>query len=767
MLDKLSIIILALFFFLSFTQEACFKDVVRTYFFETQTVGFGRAFNESLISYGSASIECVEQKKIKTKLRNKYLIYIPDLRIEQKTQGFGKNAKPAIDSKILNVTKALGSFTTDEEGIIVHVFVQKKENSFVQGVLKTVISMFSSTRSIGIRPERVQQGLCNVLYRNISRNQVEKSYGYRSLLAPAIKGQRKRDVKFSYVNLVTYNDRGVITKVQSTEEARVGLTDEQRKEYAVERGHMYDKNGHAKTLDPKRAELVTESETASLLVLKDETVVLTKKSNGGARTLDLGFMRKTDLRVEKHQLDHSLDIYKEKFKSKFNFENALRIQRENPNKKTFTKLLHYCRLFPKEVISTLIHTYKHLDLEKPSEKRYAESILAMITVTQTKEGQKLLATAIAHPLTSHSAMLNTVHLEEPSMDVVDTLAEIYEKYKNHEEKTMNVLANNAYLLMAGTASKLKNEHAHTLVRAIAANLENSQDAHEWNLHLRALKNAGDATPIGVYEAVINHDEMPTETKILAVKALGRRRSEETNQETNDLIHSILDDEDHNVLIKTEAVRAQIEREKEIQDGASILEFAKHLDNPDTHDHVVDAIYDYYLEEGTDPHQLLKDIKFAKKYGYDINSVLEVRTLDRCNRGPFAGLFSGACRIIQNVVYPKIVEFAEIVIDGIVSVATKIGKAIVEIAKKAYEETIGKIVNGATDLFENIKNEFQKYEFDEKQRKCIPADKKADFDTKANCLCLFDNSMFSFVKAIDSIYRLNNFDNSNYFVDERV
>lgn len=262
-------------------------------------------------------------------------------------------------------------------------------------------------------------------------------------------------------------------------------------------------------------------------------------------------------------------------------------------------MLQYCQLFGKEVIGTLIHTYRSLGLTKHNEQIYAESLLAMITITQTKEGQKLLAEAMVHPTTSHSAMLHTVHLDTPTLQVVDTLGEIYSKFKDHEDLSMRVLAHNAYLLMAGTASKLeKEEHGLNVVRAITMNMENSKDSHEWNLHLRALKNGRDATPLGVYEAILNHDEMPTETKILAVKALGKRTAEHTNKETTNLIHSILED-DHNVLIKTEAVRSQIEREKEIQDSASILEFAKHLEDPDTPDAVVHAIHDYYKEEGTD------------------------------------------------------------------------------------------------------------------------------------------------------------------------
>lgn len=117
----------------------------------------------------------------------------------------------------------------------------------------------------------------------------------RSLLSSAIKGQKKRDIKFKVKNTIYYDKSGVITRVESVEENRIGLTDEQRKEYAIERRHMYHSQDHAKTLDAKKAEMVSNTETASLLVLKDVTLV-DKKSLKNVNTL--GIFQKTDIRVD-------------------------------------------------------------------------------------------------------------------------------------------------------------------------------------------------------------------------------------------------------------------------------------------------------------------------------------------------------------------------------------------------------------------------------------------------------------------------------------
>lgn len=131
---------LLLFFFILFShQDRCDLTAARTYFFESETIGFGRGINESILSYGSTTIRCTEQIVRKGKLFNRFLVYIPT--IEQRDP---KEKK----LEITKVEKVLGSFTTDDDGTVTHVYVSKKDNAFVQGLLKIIVSLLSISYKI-------------------------------------------------------------------------------------------------------------------------------------------------------------------------------------------------------------------------------------------------------------------------------------------------------------------------------------------------------------------------------------------------------------------------------------------------------------------------------------------------------------------------------------------------------------------------------------------------------------------------------------------
>lgn len=740
------------------------EKAVSTYFFESETIGYGKKESDGILTSGSISIYCNHTRVTKKGLYSSFIAYIPEVIVEQKTKGL--NVRPNSPKLQQKFQKILASFTKDANGVVQDVYLQKKDSPYVQGVIKTVIGLFSVNVKQGISKERVSQGLSNVLYVKKPFGVLEKTYSYENLIATAIRGQKKRDIKFKVKNVINMKD-GRIVRVVSTEESRIGMNNAQRKEYSIQKGHMYHKTTHANTLHSKRAEVITDTETVTILELKDVSKLKKIHQHETKSAKNTLSFEKQTLYIHESLVNSTMDIHKEKLKIEMDFVKSLKKFREHPNKKRFTKLVHYTKLFKNEVSGILIHAYRGLNLKNPKDKKFSEALHNLIGITQTEEGQKVLAEAMRNPETTGSAILSTVLMEKPSLEVIDTLAEIYSQFKDDDEDELRLLSNNAYLLMAGTASKVEDHHAHQILRAISMNMENSQDSNEWVLHLRALKNAGDATPLEIYKTILDHKDMPTEIKVLATKALSGRTSQKTKLETTKFIHDILDS-DHHELVKVAAIQSQTEREKEIQESSSILEFAKHLENEETTEQMTLAIHDYYKLLDMNVNELLDDIKQARKHDLDINAVLTARTFNSCRGfGLFGGLFSGACRTVHYVAIPKIVEYAQIVVDGVVSVATTIGKKIVEIAKKAYEHTIKKLIDRSTDLFSQIKEMFQKYEIDESKKKCVAANVNANWQTKSELICIFDDALFNYVQQIDTVYRLRDIPKSNHFVDERL
>jgi len=198
------------------------------------------------------------------------------------------------------------------------------------------------------------------------------------------------------------------------------------------------------------------------------------------------------------------------------------------------------------------------------------------------------------------------------------LNEIDKFYTHHDLNDFD--KRNAHLALAATASKLESINAkNDLVANLLEVMSQSETPQDFEYHLHALSNAGEAVPLEFYSAILS-SPLHVQGKEIAVNALANRLSEDGEEETTAFIHSVLSS-NLDEAIKVTAVKAQTAREHILQNAASVLEFKQYLDSVDSASALSKALNEYYEEAGV-----------------SVSSVNDVNTLDVHTLGWFRRFF---------------------------------------------------------------------------------------------------------------------------------
>jgi len=241
-------------------------------------------------------------------------------------------------------------------------------------------------------------------------------------------------------------------------------------------------------------------------------------------------------------------------------------------------------------------------------------------------------------------------------------------------------------------------------------MSQSETPEDLEFHLHALSNAGEAVPLEFYSAVLD-SPIHIQAKDIAVNALSNRVSEEGDEETTAMLHSILAS-NLDEAIKVSAVKAQTMREHVLQNGASLMEFRPYLQTATPV--LSKALNEYFEEAGVAP----EDVEEFHANTLSAKALFSFGSIGRA--------ISSVGRSIGNVA-KKVVS----------TVSNVVGKAV-----SAIKNVVGGIADiaGAAGKFaDNLKSQFGAASFDG-EAVCIPVNNKKE------TICMHDEDMVAFIRS---------------------
>ena len=500
--------------------------------------------------------------------------------------------------------------------------------------------------------------------------------------------------------------------------------------------------------NPERTQNIQNVESSTRFLYKK---MITKKDAERENTLDATNGFAEDLSMSQATYDFALQAQKEKLEQTTDFAQVLKKLQENPRDvSVFNKALEYTKTFSKKSLGFLIKEYKSQETAK--NERYQKVLHTLLAATQSPVAEKVLLESLRNPATAQSAMTSMVGIKTPSDEVVHALQAF------SEEKSLGLLSSQAYLLFAHMASKTQNKLlAQHILGHIAMNMHNVQDGKGLNVHVKALANAGEAVPLEILEKLIFSKHITLDSRIDAAGALQHRISNHEDEQTTTLVHRIIQS-DLQEEIKTAAVRAQSQREKVLENRASVDEFKK-LEATTESAALLSAISDYFDEADVAQTKPESENEFANLPDIDENSslgggvpaknVLFFRKLGRIIKRGYRAVKRAAIRIT-----PK--PFKQ-VLKRAIKTAEKIGKKVGKFVKKvatAVKDALGGLLKKAKEFFKRLKDKVaSKVTLDTLGKTCIDSSRNSK-------VCTHNKYYMTYLRELDRKFRFSSYTSSN-------
>eukprot|EP01080_Neovahlkampfia_damariscottae_P002063 gene2063-1935_t len=719
-MNKLLLLVIILIVGLASARYAltCPKGKLVQYTFVSDVTTFGAKPGEHLSVKGTVDIQC----KVHNGLRN-FFVGTEKVVLSQKAAG------TRYEKAFAGSEKEYSVFTLSKNGRLLRFMNSNKPDSsqkismVLYNIRKSVASFYQMDTRRGKRfrrrVEKSAEGLVNARYtysfknglrrivRRVKSRDVIKKIGAQKL-------ERRRDSKFRLTTAVLYR-RGRIQRVNQRFFSVVGTNKKGNKKY--EKLKKQFPKMKPKSENHERVKSLQNVESASRFIYK-KTIKVRKERN----ILDESNSHVEDLSMSQATHDFALQSQKEKLERTTDFPEVLRKLQSNPKDiQIFNKALEYTKSFSEKSLGYLIKEYKTTSDDQLKYKKVLHTLLAS---TQSPVAEKVLLEAMKNPTTAQSAMTSIVGLQNPSDQSVHALQAF------SEEKSLGVLSSQAYLLFAHMASKTQNKLlAQHILGHISMNMHNARDANGLGVHIKALANAGNAVPVSVLERLIHSNHITLDSRVDATHALQHHT---LTEEATVLVHKIIQSDLHEE-IKTAAIHAQTEREKVLENRASVKEF-KHLQSKTESAAILSAISDYFEEaEVTDD-------------GEEDNT-MEVETQAN-TLGWFRKAFRSAKRWVKKAA--RRVKRA----------VKKVGRAIKK-AAKAVADSITSVVNKAKNFFTDLKNKIAgKVTLSSLGKSCIRS-------TGRTKLCTYNKHYMKYVRSVDRKFRLSTYSSSNNHNIEKV
>jgi len=241
----------------------------------------------------------------------------------------------------------------------------------------------------------------------------------------------------------------------------------------------------------------------------------------------------------------------------------------------------YAHILAKKALGHVESAYGALNMKNDLD--FAEKLQSIMVAAQTEEGQSLFVKTMKNPNMVLGGMIKGLNLQKPSREYVNTLSALVhakpEDFAEPVENIQNIRAM-AFMSLADAASKLHQhdrEMSEKIVLDVTDSLAHADSLHHLMTSIHALGNAGDAAPLSVLRQVIESEHLPLEAKLAGVQGLSKRSSEDTEEETTDYIHTLVREHPEEV-VRSAAVMAQLDRERERSTHASVEEFTQALEH---------------------------------------------------------------------------------------------------------------------------------------------------------------------------------------------
>jgi hypothetical protein len=700
------------------------------------------------------------------------------------------------------------AFLTNDDGNILKIYSDKKEEAWTKHMKKGIIDMFTTKLSGTVREDNGMMGKHISVYKRIKDSngnlRITRTWNQHDYTKPrfnpretTVKGEASVIIKNGRIIMAT-TGRKVIMGVQpkkhrifEKERKLLGLIEEQH----VIHGSFTDTTSGAALVlnevtpyNPKRhgklenffkgVIVKNEEQGDQFLTLDDVSQMIFDKSpilqaHDHIQPHGLGF--------ENDMARHMRRIRGKELKKSTNLvEDLLALYSDPENAALRAKLSVYASHFTNSSLTAVVAAYKVA--AKRNNVDFMKALQSLMASIGTPAAQEALLKTLTSSELIHHFLVIAISIKKPTDALLIKIRSLQQGTNNimsdaEEDKTIK---NMAYLVAPDVASRSKNNALKQMIISdIVDKLYHEKQPEDMLIHLHALGNAKTATPIEYWRRMLSNKNLPQQIQSMIIQGLEHRVQKGYDDvQVSRLLQDIVSSDSFDSSIKATAVSVQSKRHHHLGYSSSMYHFGSIYHESD--EQVQHEIKKYLYGVGDKRAAyimslLINNIDIAEELKDNMRNVMmsDARFLRRTFRR-IGNAFRRAGRSIGDIArkaargVTKVVRKAGGGINkaarnlgrSVGNAARAVGKGVAKGAKNVAKgakkagkavvkavKFIGSLPAKVFNAFKKLKKAFTTAQF-KNAKTCVPASQ----DPNDN-ICVYDNDLAQFVQGQGALSNL--------------